>query len=296
MYHSSVLGGVAAKLLRLPTIWCVRQADLDDRIPRSTRAIARLAGVMSARLPDRIVYNSALGRETHRAAGHDDSRALVIPNGFDVDMFRPDADARRTVRRELGLSTDTLLVGLIARFDPQKDHVTFVAAARRIHAAHPGARFILAGRGVDVRNKELGAMLDVAGVSAVTHCLGHTDAVPRLTAALDVACLSSRGEGFPSTVGEAMACAVPVVATAVGDVPSLVGATGYVVPPRDPPALAAAVIGLLDAPPEERTVLGAAGRARVAEKFSLAAMVGAYEDLWREVATARRPLAPARPR
>ncbi|MHB9020067.1 MAG: glycosyltransferase, partial [Minisyncoccota bacterium] len=193
-------------------------------------------------------------------------------------------DDRVSVREELGLAPETLLVGLVARFDPQKDHRSFVEAAGRIHRERPDVHFLLCGSLVSRDNAELARWVDEAGVAPVSHLLGRRDDLPRLTSALDVAVSSSIGEGFSNTIGEAMASGVPCVVTDVGDSAAIVGECGIVVGPRDPEALAGAVLRLLAMAREERARLGLEGRARIEEQFSLGVIARTYEALWSEVA------------
>ena len=144
------------------------------------------------------------------------------------------------MRRELGLSENVILVGLIARFDAMKDHETFFKAAGLLIRRLPGVHFMLAGAGVSIENAPLARMVCKNGLNGAVHLVGPRDDVPRLTAALDLGTSASIGEGFCNAIGEAMACAVPCVATDVGDAARIVADTGRVVPPRNPEALAAA--------------------------------------------------------
>jgi len=208
----------------------------------------------------------------------------VIPNGFDPVAFQPDPAARTALRTELHLSTDTPLIGMVARYDRQKDHQTFVAAAARLHARMPNVHFVLCGNGVDQSNAELVGWVTAAGLSHRCHILGERNDVARVTAALDLATLSSAyGEGFPNVLGEAMACEVPCVATDVGDSAHVVGDTGRIVPARDSDALAGAWGELLTAGNDELEALGQRARRRVLENFSISRVTHAYEAAYRSV-------------
>lgn len=286
MYHADLIGGLAARWAgRLPVAWGIRQSNLEPRgNKRTTIWTARACARLSRWLPARIVCCAEAARRTHAGIGYSADRMVVIPNGFDLSQFRPDPAARLAVRRELGLADDALLVGLMARFDPQKDHRNFIAAAAHLHARLPDVQFVLCGQGVGWENAELAGWIEAAGIHRHCHLLGQRADMPRLMAALDISVLSSFGEGFPTVVGEAMACAVPCVVTDVGDAAVLVGDTGKVVPPRDPAALAAACHGLIAAGPVERSRLGLTARQRVQQHYSLAAMVSRYEALYRELA------------
>jgi glycosyltransferase involved in cell wall biosynthesis len=289
MSHGNVMGGAAARLAGgLPVAWGIHQVNIGGGSnTRVTRAAIWLGAVLSGRMARRIVYCADAARRAHVAVGYDTARSVVIPNGFDVDAFRPDPAARAAVRAELGIGPGTPVVGIVARWDPLKDHATFVAAAGRLAAARPDARFVLAGRGVDGANGELAALIAAAGIADRCHLLGERRDVPRVLAALDVFALSSRMEAFPVAVGEAMACGVPCVVTDVGDAAMLVGDTGRVVPPGDPAALADALARVLGLDARERARLGRAARERVAERFSLQAVAARYEALHAALAAGR---------
>lgn len=286
MYHADLLGGLAATLAgRIPVVWNLRQSNLSPRVnKRRTLLVVHASARLSRWLPACIVCNSKAAQRAHAKLGYDETRIRIIPNGFDLALFAPDPQARCAVRQELGLADTAPLIGLVARFDPQKDHHTFVAAAALLHRQQPEPHFVLCGDGVTWQNEALAGWVATAGLRERCHLLGRRDDIPRLTAALDIATSSSIGEGFPNTVGEAMACGVPCVVTAVGDSPAIVGTTGVVVPPRDPPALAAGWRTLLALGPAGRQRLGQAARQRIAERFSLPAVAAEYARLYRELA------------
>ena len=285
MYHADLLGGIAARSLGIPAIWSLRQSNLSrEANSMPTLLTMQLCARLSSRVPARIVCGSEAARRAHLGIGYSGERMVVIPNGFDLSRFRPSDDDRVSVREELGLAPETMLVGLVARFDPQKDHQSFVEAAGRIHRVRPDVHFLLCGSLVTRDNTVLARWVDEAGIAPVAHLLGRRDDLPRLTTALDVAVSSSIGEGFSNTIGEAMASGVPCVVTDVGDSAAIVGESGVVVGPRDPEALAGASLRLLDMAREERARLGLEGRERIEEHFSLGAIARTYEALWSEVA------------
>ncbi len=284
MYHANLLGLLAGRLGSVPVLWGIRSSDLDfTQYRRLTSWVAWLCARLS-RFPDCIVANSEAGRRLHKTWGYEASKMVLIPNGFDLQAFKPDSDARRSVRQELGIGDDSVLIGLIGRFDPMKDHATFLEAASLLTRRQPRVHFLLAGLGVDVENSELSRMIRDNGLKTSVRLLGPRDDVARLNAALDIACSSSAfGEGFSNAIGEAMACGVPCVVTDVGDSAHIVGDTGRVVPPRNPEALAAAWADLIEMAPAERNALGQRARKRIKENFPMEKVVRSYEDLYRRL-------------
>jgi glycosyltransferase involved in cell wall biosynthesis len=289
MYHSDLIGGVAARLSgSCPVIWGIRSGTLDfQKSSKMTIWVARICAVLSRFLPERVVSCSEASRSIHVSLGYTAKNMIVIPNGVDMEKFWPDPSAKMRVRQELRVPSEALLIGLVARFDPQKDHANFIRAAGFLYTLYPDIHFLLCGDEITWDNQILAHWIDTAGIRAQCHLLGRRDDIPRLTAAMDIASLSSYGEGFPNVIIEAMACGVPCAVTDVGDAALIVGDTGRVVPPRDPQALAAAWQELIEMGAEKRAELGTRARQRVEERFSITAAAAQYEALYRELAHAR---------
>jgi glycosyltransferase involved in cell wall biosynthesis len=290
MYHADLLGGIAAKMAgNIPIAWDIQHGTFDSqKNKRMTILTAQVCARLSSWLPARVVCCSEATRLTHISIGYMERKMVVIPNSIDLDIFCPHPLTKVSVRDELGLPADTLLIGLIARFSPEKDHATFVRAAGLFHIFFPDIHFLLCGEGVTWENQELADWIDAAGVRSHAHLLGRRDDIPRLTATLDIATLCSSSEAFGIVVCEAMACTVPCTVTNIGVLADIVGDTGRVVPPRDPQALAAAWQELIEMGAEKRAELGARARQRVEERFSITAAAAQYEALYRELAHAGR--------
>ncbi|MCG6941965.1 MAG: glycosyltransferase [Thiohalocapsa sp.] len=290
MYHADLLGGLAAALsTKAPVVWGLHNSDLDKRRTKlSTRAVVRVNARLSHWLPRKIISCSERAAQLHTGLGYDASKFVVIPNGIDTTLYRPAAGARSEVRRVLGVPPDALLVGMVARFDPQKDYENFVRAAAAVAGRVPSAHFLLIGRGCDEHNAELGGWLDAHRPHRNRfHLLGLRGDVPRLLQALDLCVLSSAyGEAFPLAVGEAMSAGVPCVVTDVGDAAEMVGDTGRVVPPRNAVALADAMTSVLSLGEEARQALGRAARVRIEARFDLRVIAERYQALYESLSVA----------
>jgi len=304
MYHADLLGAIVTWLSprtsrktigtmcgsgqvgRPPLAWGIHNTALGARTTKAvTRWVVRLNSALSHRLPDVIVCCSEEARRAHARLGYDPGKMQVIPNGIDLSLFRADAEARAAVREELGLRPEAILIGMAARYHPQKDHRNFIEAARRIRDRNPDVRFLLCGNQMTPENAELWRMITAAGLGDRVHLLGLRDDMPRIMASLDLAVLTSAyAEAFPLVIGEAMACEVPCVVTDVGDSAAIVGDTGAVVPPRDPAALAEACLRLLEGGVPRLGEMGRAARLRIQERYSLASAAAKYAALYRELA------------
>ena len=289
MYHGCLAAQLChAAARRAPVVWSIHCCNYDLGLEkRMTAAIIRLCGRLSP-LAARIIYVSEASRLQHEAMGYRAERSRLIPNGFDMTRFAPSSEARQAVRAELGVREDHLLIGLIGRFHPMKDHINFLRAAARLSEEYHAVHFLLAGRGVDAGNQTLRRLISRWGLEGRTHLLGERRDIPRLIAASDICSLSSAyGESFPLVVGEAMACGVPCVVTDVGDAAEMVGATGLVVPPRNSEALADGWREMIRLGSAGRALLGEAARERIRENFLLASVIAQYEALFGDVLQGR---------
>jgi glycosyltransferase involved in cell wall biosynthesis len=287
MYHADLFGSFAAKLVGNRAIsWNIRNSNLSGEESKGlTHVTVRLCAGLSRWAPRKIVCCSESAREVHTALGYASDNMVVIPNGYDLDTFKPDLAARQSVRMELQIFETALVIGLVARFDPQKDHRIFLMAAGLLHRDMPDVHFILCGEEITKQNLDLMRWIKDAGIQDRCHLLGRRDDIPRINATFDIATLSSSfGEAFPNVVAEAMSCGIPCVVTDVGDAALIVGETGMVVPSRNPAALADAWRAMLNMDRETRTKLGLTARQRVMENYNLSKIVSCYESLFEELA------------
>lgn len=285
MYHADLLGTLAARLAgNPPVIWNIQHGlfHLGSHNPR-TLLVAKACGRLSRR-PIRVVSCSAAACQSHQELGYAADKITVIPNGSNTAVFRPNPEARQAIRCELGIDNAAPLIGMVGRFNPQKDHHNFIQAAIHLHQVRPEVQYLLCGLDLTWENSVLASWIpDVLRSSF--HLLGRRLDIEQIDNALDIGCLSSsHGEGFPMAVGEMMACGVPCVVTDVGDCALLVGETGRVVPARNPEALSEGWQELIEMGTQQRILLGQSARQRVETHFSISKVTAQYEALYREVA------------
>jgi len=217
---------------------------------------------------------------THRIVPEQKSRG--VPNGIDVDTFRPaSAELRADTRRALGVPQSAFVIGTVGRLNPVKDHAMLLRAMARVCGASPAAHLVVVGGGALLH--ELGAL---AGELRIAHRVtfgGDRGDVQALLPAFDVFALSSISEGYSISLLEACACGLPIVATDVGGNREIVrpGGNGVLVPARDDEAMAAALLAL-EAQPQQRARLGEAARAWVAAHGTVRVMAQRYLELYRD--------------
>jgi len=223
---------------RARVVWGVRASNVDlNRYDWLSRLSYRIECWLS-RFADLIICNSRAGLEYAAAHGFPRGRMTVIPNGIDTERFKPDAAARERIRAEWGIAENEILIGLVARLDPMKDHPTFLRAAAMLTQERADVRFVCIGDGVEPYKSELQRLASELGLDGRLIWAGARHDMPAICNALDIASSpSSYGEGFSNTIAEAMACSVPCVVTDVGDSGLIVGGSGSVVPPTMPDAL-----------------------------------------------------------
>jgi glycosyltransferase involved in cell wall biosynthesis len=262
LFHANLLARVVGRLSGVPII--VTSERTMGMESRARYVVNRL----TAPLADRVTAVSPAVRDfVVQHVGIPASKVLVIPNGVDVARF---TDVRPVARAAWGLPSAGPLIGAVMRLEPVKGGETLVRAMAALRMA--GAHAVVVGDGPQREAWE--SLADALGVGERTHFVGYQANVPAWLAACDVFVLPSDWEGMPNAALEAMAAGRPAVATAVGGTPDVVldGVTGLLVPPRDPAALAQAIQSLLDDPVRARA-MGVAGRQRVEQYFSLAAVV-----------------------
>lgn len=278
---ASILAAAARPLSRVPLV-LTRHVLEEPAGDWRRRLRARLALAAARRADAVVAVSQAVADWLARAAARPRGVLRVIPNGVDLERFRPCVPGRAAaLREELGVGPDDPLVLVPAVLREGKGHEVLLAALPQIRSRLPGVRVAFAGGGE--REAELRAQARLHGDAVLF--LGPRHDIPDLLAACDLVVLPSRAEALPTALLEAAAAGRPVVATRVGGAVEVVedGRTGLLVPPGDADALASAVAALLSDRDRSRA-LGEAARRRAEERFSLDLHVRRTLELWSEVA------------
>ncbi len=271
---------------KIRMIWGVRASNVDfNRYDWLARASYQIECWLS-KFADLIICNSRAGLEYAAAHGFPSGKLAVIPNGIDSERFKPDAVARARVREEWGVTKDEILIGLIARLDPMKDHPTFLRAALMLARERADVRFVCVGDGPEAYKDGLHRLAIELGLDGKLIWAGVRRDMPAVFNALDIASsCSSYGEGFSNAIAEAMACGLPCVVTDVGDSASIVENTGIVVQPNSPMQLSNAWKNLLEA--DRLRIMGLRARNRAQSLFNVQRMVSSTESILNSRVTSR---------
>lgn len=258
-------------------IWGVRASNMDlSQYDWLSRYVYKLECFLS-RFADLIIVNSKAGYKYATSQGFPEKKMIIIPNGIDTDYFKPQKENRFRLRKKWGGGNKEILVGLIGRIDPMKDHSTFFKAAEIVLKKNKNFRFVCVGNGPKPYKDELVAFGQSLGISNHLVWAGSLKEMPEVYNALDIVCSSSVTEGFPNVIGEAMASGVPCVVTDVGDSSWIVGNTGIVAPPKNPNALAEGLLKCLDT--HINIEISTQARLRIEKNFSLKTLVERTESV-----------------
>ena len=285
---AGTLGRLAALVRRVPVVVHTYRGHVLQGYfsPAKVRLFVGIERML-ARATSELVAVSPRVRDDLLALGVGTAaRFSVVPLGLDLARFEQSGRRRGELRQELGLGPDVPIVGIVARLVPIKAHEVFLAAARELAARRPDVRFLVVGDGE--RRATLEQLAGELGLRARVIFLGWRGDLDRIYADLDVVALTSRNEGSPVALIEAMAAGRAVVSTNVGGVPDVVtdGETGRLVPVDDAVALAATTDALLD-DASQRERLGAAARARVLATYGADRLVADVDRLYRRLLAAR---------
>jgi glycosyltransferase involved in cell wall biosynthesis len=259
--------------------------------PAKTRLFVAVERWLARRTDRLLSVSPQVRRELLELGIGTPERSAVVPLGLDLDPFvAAGAAPAGGVRRALGIEPAAPVVAIVARLVPIKAHEVFFEAAARVSSRRPDARFLVVGDGE--RRAELEALVARLALGPAVRFLGWRGDLPAIYRDVDVVALTSRNEGSPVSLIEAMAAGRPVVATRAGGVPDLVedGVSGYLVAPDRPDAVAEALLALL-ADPGRRDALGAAGRSRVYPAFAADRLVRDIDALYAALLEQKRPRA-----
>lgn len=277
LFDAGIVGLLAGQLAGVPLRFIARH-HLDENWLLGTRWHIALDQWMARRADCVVVPSLAVRQHMLERETLSDAKIEIIPHGFDLSAMTATAEDAQRVRQEFGLANGFVL-GCVGRFFKNKGHRYLFEAVRSLLPEHPDLRILLLGAGDRALIEEL---IVEFGLQQQVVFAGYRKDVVACMKAMDLLVHPSLSESFGQVLVEAMSVATPVIATTVGGVPEIVshGETGWLVPPKDATALAAA-IRQLRADPQRRAQLGLAGQRSVREKFTAEQMVSRHLEMYR---------------
>lgn len=319
LYHADLMGLIASRVYGIPRLyWNLRCSDMQlERYSLATRLVVKLNSLLSP-LPDGIVFNAYAGQQAHQKLGYRPKAWQYMPNGFvipedtevGIDSGRgADTDtnahtnvstslsedplsfadfqertqkAKAAIRQKLNIPPHSLVIAMVARVDPMKDHDTFLAAGASLQHRFPILHLILIGKGTEAYHKSLKntAHGDQDATKGRLHTLGFRADAAELMKACDAIVLASFGEGFPNVLGEAMAQGIPVFSSDVGDARLLIEDPNFLFPSGERAALENALTLFFEKTASERDALGYAFQTKIRDTYSVETMRARYRNFY----------------
>ena len=203
----------------------------------------------------------------------------VIPNGFDIYKFCPSDEKRNVIRTELNIDHNKIVVGMVARFDPQKNYRMFATVMGLINKQFPDVHFVLVGKGIDHQNKSLKSWLQDCSRENF-NLIGEREDIQSVMCSFDILVSSSNAEAFGNVIAEGMLTGLPCVVTDVGVCKDIVGDTGFSVKANNTASMTLALEKLITMTHHDRKTLGQNARERIKKKYNISIISKKYTKLY----------------
>lgn len=283
MYHSDFLSCFISLFLSIPLVWGVHNTVITIKDSGLiTYLIFRACSLLSFLCPSAIVYCANSAANYHNHHGYNSSISHVILNGYNPLYYKPLSRSTLDLRRQLNISDNTFVLGMVARFNIYKDHANFLHSVKHFSSLVSDFRVLLVGEHVDANNITLTSLISSLNLSNIVFLLGPCSNIPAFMNSIDLHVLSSSAEAFPNVLSEAMLCGTPCVSTDVGDASIIVSKYGWIVPIKHPyllsHALYQAYITFLSS--NDWVSLKSKCRHHVSQSFTIESMSDSYLRLW----------------
>lgn len=279
LYHSDLLGGVCAKFVGINSInWSIHNTVFEYKNTSFLNyLLVKLLVILSYFIPTKIVCCSESAKNSHQKLGYCKSKMLVIWNGYDTNIFKPDANHRCAERSKYKIRESIFLVGMVARNSIPKDYNTLIKALKILKEKQYEIQCVMVGHSVS----DLQTEINQDGLKGTVILQESRSDIEYLYNALDVFILSSSAEACPNVIAEAMSCGIPCIATNVGDCKYLIGNTGTLVRPKSPVDLSVAIEKMYEEKKSSTWSLKKENcRYRIRNYFSFEPMLKKYLTLW----------------
>ena len=281
-----LVGGIAGRLAGIKNIiWNIHFTNLKlDSTKLRNIIIIRLLAKLSHLIPKKTIVVSMSGVKNCKNLGYNKKKLIFIPNGYELDIFNYNKNQESFFKKKFKIKKNTPIIGNVSRYDPIKDHKTLLKALSLIHLKNKNFICILVGSNMNSKNEDLTKIIKELDLKKNVKLLGTKKNIAEIMNGVDVHVLTSISEAFPNVVVEAMACKTPCIATNVGDCSSIIGKTGWLVPPQDPVKLAKVIESVISEIGSKRWKNRRnQTRIRVKKNFDIFKMIKSLNNLWIKV-------------
>ena len=278
MYHADFLGGIVSKMLGIKKIiWCIRTTDVTLGKSKSTIVLRKLCAYLSYYVPSHIVCVAYKSKNIHIKVGYDESKIIVISNGFDLNKLKLSANDRLDFRNSIGVKDNDIVIGSIGRFNIIKNQEFFIEVANSLIKENVSLKFVIIGRDNNSYNKKLTKWISDRKLQKHFILLGQRSDVSKCLNGLDIFCLHSKTEGFPNVLGEAMAIGVLSVSLDVGDAAFLLNNSDLIASDGD---LSNLITSVINWTPEKKQKVIMESKKRVENTFCMSVIAQKYIDIY----------------
>ena len=286
LVHADFIGSFSARLAGIKRIiWNIRYSEIKiGKAKITTIIIIKILSFLSHIIPSFILIVSKKAKKIYEIVGYNKSKLKFIPNGYDLSLLKIDNVQKKKFKSKFNIDKKIPLLGNVARYDPQKDHLNLIKALSLLHTENINFLCVLVGSNIDKNNVKIVDEIKKLKLSKKIILLGQTKNITNVMNGFDIHILSSSyGEGFPNVVAESMACGTPSIVTDVGDSAYIVGNTGWVVQPNNPHELAEAIkksVKEIGTSKWNKRCNNA--RLRIKNNYSINKMIERYNTIWKE--------------
>ena len=285
LVHADFLGSIAAKMAGINNIvWNVRYSKIEiGKAKLTTIFLIKILAKISYFFPKLIIFVSKKAKKIYGIEGYDKKKFKVIPNGYDLSNLKINKIEKKNFQKKLNLRKKVPHIGYVARYHLMKDHLNLLNALALIRLKHINFFCVLVGTNIN-NNQILIRKIDKLKLNNYVKLLGPVKNISKVMNWLDIHVQSSRSEGFPNVIAEAMAFKTPCVVTNVGDSSYIVGKTGWVVPPNNSTKLAQAIEKAFKEIKTKNWIKRCnSARVRIKKKFNIGNMIKSYNKVWIDV-------------
>ncbi|SFV27385.1 glycosyltransferase family 4 protein [Thermoflavifilum thermophilum] len=284
MYHANVIGGAVARLLGYKSVfWSIRNSGKNFCVFHFfTKLTIKIGALFSSFIPYRIITCSLAAIDPHVSIGYERRKFVFIPNGYDITRFQVSNVQVKQYKAIYSRGSFFPILGMVARLDPSKDHENLIQALFLLKKENIQFKTLLIGNGLSNENHFIVNLIDQFHLRGDVILLGPQSDISLWMQVMDIHVLSSSAEAFPNVLAEAMLSGTPCVATDVGDAKFIVGDTGWVVPPKNPSALAEAIMVAIEEwkDPQKWSLRRESARKRIMDNYTIDKMITSYRRIW----------------
>jgi len=280
MYHANLVTSCMGVFSENSICWSIHHVDpLESSLKKSTQVVAFVGSLLSWLVPKCIIVCSGASKKNHISAGYNPKKIVEIPNGVNVDRFKPSREYKNKMRSRLGIPNEASVIGIVGRYSPVKDHALFLSASEFLQNDCEEVFFVFVGDGMSSGGEVAEDYPNIVNLYNYKF-IGRKENMEKVYPCFDICALSSKSESFPLVLVEAMACGVPCITTDVGSASTIVGDTGAVVKIRKGARFAQKCSKLLKLSDEDMSARTKDARKRILNNFSLKKMKQRYLNVY----------------